>query len=139
MFKGLKNEAALLVYDLIETGCRPSELANLLPENIVLDHEVPHIRIRAREDMQLKSKSSIRDIPLVGVSLEAFKKSLNGFPHYRDRGNLLSSFLMDAFRKRDLFPHKDHRIYSFRHSFFDWGDYVLNSFDEQKYHKIFSK
>lgn len=83
----------------------------------MLDHEVPHIRIRAREDMQLKSKSSIRDIPLVGVSLEAFKKSPNGFPHYRDRSNLLSASLMDAFRKRDLFPHKDHRIYSFRHSF----------------------
>ncbi len=117
IFKGLKNEAALLVYDLIETGCRPSELANLLPENIVLEHEVPHIRIRAREDMQLKSKLSIRDIPLVGVSLEAFKKSPSGFPHYRDRSNLLSASLMDAFRKRDLFSYKDHRIYSFRHSF----------------------
>jgi len=40
-----------------------------------------------------------------------------GFPHYYDRNDLLSQMLMKAFRPRDLFPTKRHRIYSFRHAF----------------------
>ncbi len=59
----------------------------------------------------------MREIPLVGVSLAAMKKAPNGFPHYRDKGNLLSGSLMNAFRVRSLFPTENHRIYSFRHSF----------------------
>ena len=117
VFKNLNREASLLVYGLIETGCRPSELANLLPENIKLDADIPYIEIKPRVDMEVKSRSSIRNIPLVGVSLEAFKASPNGFPHYLDNGPLLSSSLMKAFRTRKLFPTKEHRIYSFRHSF----------------------
>ena len=117
IFKGLNPQATLLIYILIETGCRPSEIANLRPEDIVLNVEAPHIKIRPKTDRQLKSASSLRDIPLVGVSLEAFKLSPQGFPHYRDKGSLLSAALMKAFRHRHLFPTKDHRIYSFRHSF----------------------
>ena len=75
IFDGLKPQAALLLYGMIETGCRPSELANLKPENIVLETDVPFIRIRPSEDRQLKSSSSMRDIPLVGVSLAAFKRA----------------------------------------------------------------
>lgn len=115
-FGRLNEQARLIVYALIETGCRPSEIANLLPENIVLDHEVPHLRIRDRDDRQLKSKSSVRDIPLVGVALEAMKRAPNGFSHYRNRGSLLSSALLKAFRSHNLMPTEDHRIYSFRHS-----------------------
>lgn len=117
IFKGLNREAILLVYAMIETGCRPSELANLVTENIVLNDEVPHIRIRPQNDRQLKSKASVREIPLVGVSLIAMKMAQNGFPNYMDKGNLLSASLMKAFRTRKLFPSDDHRIYSFRHSF----------------------
>lgn len=115
-FGRLKDEAQLIVYALIETGCRPSEIANLTSANIVLDHPVPHLKIRERRDRQLKSNSSVRDIPLVGVALEAMKLSPNGFPHYRDRGSLLSASLLKAFRAHNLMPSPDHRIYSFRHS-----------------------
>ncbi|PCI53397.1 MAG: integrase [Alphaproteobacteria bacterium] len=117
MFDKLKNETGLLVLALIETGCRPSEIANILPKNICLDHKVPHIKIRPRENMQLKSNSASRDIPLVGISLEAFKKAPRGFPHYIDNATLLSNNLMKAFRLRKLFPTKDHRVYSIRHSY----------------------
>jgi integrase len=102
---------------LIETGCRPSELANITPENICLNSDVPHIKIRATPNRQLKSGASKRDIPLVGVALEAMRNSPNGFPHYRDRGYLLSQSLTKAFKARKLFPSPQHRIYSFRHSF----------------------
>ena len=117
VFEGLNRQGALLCMALIETGCRPSELANIRPENIRLDAEVPHIRIRPTKDRELKSGASVRDIPLVGVALEAMRQAPNGFPHYRDRSYLLSASLTKAFKARGLFPTKQHRIYSFRHSF----------------------
>jgi hypothetical protein len=76
---GINAEAQIIAYALIETGCRPSEIANLLPENICLDAEVPYIRIRPTAKRELKSMASARDIPLVGVSLEAIKRAPNGF------------------------------------------------------------
>ncbi|CAM3879730.1 DUF6538 domain-containing protein [Litorimonas haliclonae] len=117
VFEGLNREGALLCMALIETGCRPSELANIRPENIRLEAEVPHIRIRQTKDRELKSGASVQDIPLVGVALEAMRHAPSGFPHYRDRSYLLSASLTKAFKARDLFPTKQHRIYSFRHSF----------------------
>ncbi len=114
---GIKDEARRIVYVLIETGCRPSEIANLLADDICLDADVPHIRIRPHKGREIKTGSSIRDIPLVGVSLEAMKGARNGFPHYRDRNDLLSQSLVKAFRNRGLFPTDRHVIYSFRHAF----------------------
>ncbi|MHA7856642.1 MAG: DUF6538 domain-containing protein [Henriciella sp.] len=114
---GIKGQARLIVYALIETGCRPSELANLREEDIFLDADVPYISIRPRRGREIKTASSIRDIPLVGVSLEAMKRAPKGFPHYRDRNDLLSQSLMSTFRKRGLLPSDKHVIYSFRHSF----------------------
>ena len=117
VFEGLNREGALLVMALIETGCRPSELANITTENICLEVDVPHIKIRATPNRQLKSGASKREIPLVGVALEAMRSAPNGFPHYQDRGYLLSQSLTKAFKARKLFPSPQHRIYSFRHSF----------------------
>ena len=114
---GINSEAQIIAYALIETGCRPSEIANLLPENICLDAEVPHIRIRPTTKRELKSMASARDVPLVGVSLEAMKRAPNGFPRYQDKGNSLSAALLKTFHTRGLMPTKKHRIYSFRHAF----------------------
>ncbi len=117
VFDGLNRQAVLIVYGLIETGCRPSEIANLIQEDIRLDAKVPHILIRPHTGLEVKSAASIREIPLVGVSLEALRRAPDGFPHYRDKNDLLSSSLMRAFRHRDLLPTDGHVIYSFRHSF----------------------
>ena len=113
----LNKEATLLVYALVETGCRPSEIANIQSEHIHLDCTAPYIEIKPTKDRQLKSRSATREIPLVGVSLQAMTMSQNGFPRYRDKGNSLSVLLLKTFRKNGLFPTDDHRIYSFRHSF----------------------
>lgn len=117
LFADLNEQAQLIIYALIETGCRPSEIANLKPRQIKLDAEIPHLSIAPTNQMEIKTSSSIREIPLVGVSLEAMKRAPKGFPHYYDRNDLLSQALMSAFRNRDLFPTTKHRIYSFRHSF----------------------
>ncbi|MCK5750045.1 MAG: integrase, partial [Oricola sp.] len=117
VFEGLNEEAILIVYALIETGCRPSEIANLMEEHIILNHKIPHLKIRGTDKRELKSRSSIREIPLVGVSLEAMKRAPKGFPRYRDKGALLSASLLKTFKRRSLLPSENHRIYSFRHSF----------------------
>jgi integrase len=82
---GIRAELQLITYLLIETGCRPSEIINLQPGDIRMDAEIPYISIRPREAREIKTESSIRDIPLVGVALEAARRSPTGFPHYHDR------------------------------------------------------
>ena len=116
-FGAINEQAVLIALCLIETGCRPSEIANLEEEDIALDASVPHIRIRPKANREIKTRSSIREIPLVGVSLEALKRAPQGFEHYRDRPDLLSATLMKGFKSRGLMESPQHRIYSFRHSF----------------------
>ncbi len=114
---GLIGGADLILYTLIETGCRPGEIANLLEEDIHLKANVPYISIRPKKDREIKTVSSIRDIPLVGVALEAMRLAPKGFPHYRDKPDLLSANLMSALKSRGLFPSPAHKVYSLRHSF----------------------
>ena len=114
---GINEEARAIAYALIETGARPGEISNLMPEDIILKHDVPHIRIRPKKNREIKTDASVRDIPLVGISLEAMKQFPKGFPRYRDKPDLLSANLMKAFNVRRLFPTDAHKIYSFRHSF----------------------
>lgn len=116
---GLNADAALLFLCLVETGCRPSEVANIRPENIYLDHAVPHILIKPVEGRAIKTRSSRRTIPLVGVSLAAFAARPGGFPRYHDKEDSLSATLMKHFRRRGLLPSGDHSIYSIRHAFED--------------------
>jgi len=118
LFEGLNDDLRLMIYVLIETGARTSEICNILPENIHLDADVPYISIRPT-NREIKAQASNRDIPLVGVALEAMRYAYNGFERYRDKGELVSANLMKAFRQRDLFPTPDHVIYSFRHAFED--------------------
>jgi len=115
--KSLNEDARLIVYALIETGCRPSEIANLRKEHIILDADVPHLKIRPTVNRKLKSKSASRDIPLLDVSLEAMRQRPNDFQRYRDKGSLLSQTLMKRFKADGLFESPDHRIYSIRHAF----------------------
>ncbi len=107
-----------MIYGLIETGARLSEICNLPTEQIILHHKVPHIAIKP-VGRELKTFTSEREVPLVGMVLEAVKASPNGFEHYRGKGELVSENLMKAFRLRNLFPSTDHVIYSFHHAFED--------------------
>lgn len=70
MFDELNDDLRLMIYVLIETGVRISEICNLMPEQIRLDSNIPHIEIRAI-DRELKTVTSKREIPLVGVALDA--------------------------------------------------------------------
>ncbi len=119
LFDGLRLELRVIIYLLIETGARLSELVNLRAEDIRLDAAVPHIAIRPEKNRELKTEDSRREIPLVGVAELAMRACPEGFPYYYDKSTLVSANLMKAFRQRDLLPSPDHVIYSFRHSFED--------------------
>ncbi|WP_374828723.1 DUF6538 domain-containing protein [Paenochrobactrum pullorum] len=119
----MNDQGRGVILAMIETGARPSELCNLTAAEIVLDHDVPHLKIAPRFDpddkREIKTQSSIRDVPLVGVALEVFKKHPNGFPRYKDRESSMSAALNKYLREHGLLPSEKHKVYSFRHSFED--------------------
>jgi len=115
----LNDEARLIILCMIETGMRPSEICGLEADDILLAHNVPHVKVRPKPYRQLKTPYSERDIPLVGISLEAFRQAPEGFPRYRDRPSNLSALVNKALRVRGLLPTERHSLYSIRHTFQD--------------------
>lgn len=119
----LNDEARNLVLAMIETGARPAELCNLTPSDIRLDADVPFIRVAPRLDpedpREIKTDSSVRDIPLVGVSLEAMKLHPHGFPRYADASTSLSNLVNKYLRTNKLIEKPRQTLYSLRHAFED--------------------
>jgi integrase len=103
---------------MINTGYRPSEAAGLKPEHIRLDHAVPHISIEPVE-RELKNKQSKREIPLVGISLEAFRACPEGFGRYRGSSASLSATVNKYLASNRLLESDKHVMYSLRHAFED--------------------
>jgi len=114
---GLNAEARCIMLGMINTGYRPSEGAMLTSAQIRLDTDVPHIKIEA-VGRTLKTDSSERVIPLVGVSLDAFRAFPNGFPRYADNPSL-SDTINKFLRENKLLQTESHSLYSLRHSFED--------------------
>ncbi|MDO9581848.1 MAG: tyrosine-type recombinase/integrase [Desulfomicrobium sp.] len=115
---GLNPEARAILLVMVNTGCRPSELAALSAKTIRLDHDVPHIAIEP-EGRQIKSKYAKRIVPLLGVSLEALKSFQEGFPRYRESSASLSATVNKFMRENGLMESDDHTLYSLRHAFED--------------------
>ena len=120
---GMNDQARAIVLAIIETGARPSEICNLTEPFIKIDASVPHILIEPRLDpddpREIKTTTSIRAVPLIGLALAAMKKFPKGFPRYKDKEASMSAALNKFFRENKLFPTPNHKIYSFRHSFED--------------------
>jgi hypothetical protein len=114
---GLNAEARCIMLGMINTGYRPSEGAMLTSDQIRLDANIPHVKIEP-VGRTLKTKSSKRVIPLVGISLEAFRQFPNGFPRYADNPGL-SDTLNKFMRENKLLETDKHSLYSLRHSFED--------------------
>ncbi|MBR0871226.1 molecular chaperone [Bradyrhizobium tropiciagri] len=114
----MNAEERAVVLIMVNTGARPSEIINLQPDRILLESEIPHIQVRP-DDRVLKTASSYRDIPLVGISLEAMKLFPRGFSHYRDNGDALSAAVNAYFTDHKLRETERHTLYSLRHGFKD--------------------
>lgn len=115
---GLNDEARDILLAMVNTGCRPSEICGLLPDEIILDDVVPHIIIRGNELRSLKNDSSARRVPLCGVSLAAMSRHPEGFPRYAGKDKF-SDTANKFLRENKLLETEKHSAYSLRHSFED--------------------
>ena len=115
-----------LVALLSDTGMRLSEALGLKIEDIKLNEEIPYINLIPNSVRKLKSKSSERQIPLVGASMWAANQiSLNvkdefAFPHYTNKEYCHTNSASAALNKW-LKPRVPRQcvVHSFRHSMRD--------------------
>ena len=96
----LKKKDLGLIWIIVAcTGCRLGEVSGARKDDVVLDHEIPHLVIRPNEMRGIKTRSSLRKVPLRGDALEAAKKALalggksDGLfvRYYKPRGNDFAS------------------------------------------------
>lgn len=122
----IANSTAYALVGLIQlnTGMRISEPALAKLDDLVLDHKIPHLWIRRNEVTNRKTASSVRAVPLLGVSLDAAtelsaRAQLAGsewlVPQYgREGGNAACSLALNKLLK-PLGMHS----HMFRHAFMD--------------------
>lgn len=115
---GLNDEAKGIFYVVAELGLRPSEVCGLLESHIHLEADVPFIEI-LDEGRELKTRNSMRTVPLVGVALDVMRLFPKGFERYRDKSDSLSAAVNKYLRNHDLLEHSKQAFYSLRHTFKD--------------------
>jgi len=115
-----------LIALLSDTGMRLAEAAGLAKEDVFLDTEIPHIRLCERPWRPLKTRSSERDVPLVGAALWAVKRAVESspdeylFPRYCSDDGCKADYASNSLNKW-LRKHVPNGcvVHSFRHSMRD--------------------
>jgi len=115
---GLNDEARRAVMLVADTGLRPSEAINLNETTIHLCGTIPYVHVKP-DGRRVKSRDSVRQIPLVGVALAAMRLQPKGFPTYLDEGSSFSAEVNTYLVDRGLRPTPEHSLYSLRHTFKD--------------------
>jgi integrase len=122
------DERRWLVALISDTGLRLAEAVGALKEDIhIRPGEVPFIRIRPHPWRRLKTKSSERDVPLVGAALWAAQRILASsskgpfaFPSYNTGGPTNANSASAALNKwLKILTKSDHTVHGFRHSMRD--------------------
>lgn len=115
-----------LIALISDTGMRLSEALGLKFSDIKLNEEIPYLNITPNSARRLKTKSSKRQIPLVGSSLWAAKQILMNvkdefaFPHYTIKDYCHTNSASAALNKwLKTKISKNFVIHSFRHSMRD--------------------
>jgi integrase/uncharacterized protein YcgL (UPF0745 family) len=123
--KQVDDENRWLLAIISDTGMRLSEAAGLAKSDIVLDADVPHIKLIPHPWRRLKTKDSARLVPLVGASLWATRRlqqhdSSYAFPRYCD-GKICNANSASAALNKWLKPRlNDHAVvHSLCHSMRD--------------------
>lgn len=126
--KAVDDEMRWLILLISDTGMRLAEAAGLLVEDIVLDANVPYLRIKPHPWRRLKTVSSERDVPLVNGSLWAANRILKNvstastfaFPRY-NKTELTNSNSASAALNKWMKPHLPDgcTIHSMRHAMRD--------------------
>ena len=115
-----------LIALLSDTGMRLAEAAGLAKDDVFLDTEIPYVRLCERPWRPLKTRSSERDVPLVGAALwaatRAFESSPNEylFPRYCSDDGCKADYASNTLNKW-LRKHVPNGcvVHSFRHSMRD--------------------
>jgi integrase len=122
----LDDDIRHLVALISDTGLRLSEAAGLMVDDLVIDHPYPHVIIRPQPHRSLKTLSSQRLVPLVGISLWAAKRVINStsssycFPRYASNIQTNNNSASAAINKwLKTIAGKDAVIHGLRHSFRD--------------------
>lgn len=118
VFDALNDDARRIMFVMMETGLRLSEICNLTADTIHLDAAIPYISVRP-QGRRMKTPQSAREIPLVGVALEALKLHPKGFQRYRHKADSVSALVNDVLTVRKLRPIEGQSFYSLRHTFED--------------------
>ena len=120
-FAGLGDEARDIFLLMINTGARPSEIIDANPEDFSVDAPVPVFSIKPNSQRTLKTRQSRRDIPLLGVSLEAAKRLIksDGLARYKGKSAHWSAAINKHLTENNLRETPRHTAYSLRHSFED--------------------
>jgi len=122
----LDDDIRWLVAIIFDTGMRLSEAAGLMLSDLHLDAETPHIHLIPHPHRRLKTASSERKIPLVGLSLWAAKRlkqhstGLYCFPRYTNPERCNSNSASAAINKwiKTVAGPND-VVHGMRHSFRD--------------------
>ena len=122
----LDDDIRWLVAIIFDTGMRLSEAAGLMLTDLRLDEETPYIDLKPHPHRRLKTASSERKIPLVGMSLWAAKRlkqhstGLYCFPRYTNSERCNSNSASAAINKwiKTVGGSND-VIHGLRHSFRD--------------------
>lgn len=121
----MNEEARQILLMSINTGCRHGELASMKVGHLHLSGNIPFLQIKP-EDREIKNDNSIRDLPLVGVSLEAAREALARaneqglgpkdwlFPRYA--GKDAFSAAANKFLRDNKILSEDYTVYGLRHS-----------------------
>ena len=123
----LDDDMRWLVALLCGSGLRLGEETGLAKDDLVLDHSIPHIKVKPHPWRSLKTVGSEREVPLIGISLWAAKRIKNNgspfkfaFPRYTNDHFLNANSASAALNKwLKPFVPENCVIHSFRHSFRD--------------------
>ena len=115
-----------LIALLSDTGMRLSEALGLRIEDLQIESKISYVNIEPNSSRKLKTKSSKRQIPLVGLSLWAAHKIVKNvnhefaFPHYTIKNYCHTNSASAALNKwlKSRVPNH-YVIHSFRHSMRD--------------------
>ena len=115
-----------LIALLSDKGMRLAEAAGLAKEDVFLDTETPYVRLCERPWRPLKTRSSERDVPLVGAALWATKRAYESssneylFPRYCSDDGCKADYASNSLNKwlRKHVP-SGCVVHSFRHSMRD--------------------
>lgn len=113
---GLNDEARDVFLMMVNTGLRPSEITDAPLSDFDLTGPVPFLRV-APNGRELKVAHTRRDIPLLGVSLDAARRIVKrgGIGRYRHKAGSWSAAVNKYLTANGLKESPKHVAYSLRH------------------------